>query len=90
MDKSENRFYREKQPENPSAFPQLSVESGQRDAHGDVIEPFTASQNGMTLRDYFAGKVLVGLVLKSVINSNNAQIARSCYAMADEMLKVRG
>lgn len=36
------------------AFPQLSIESGERNGHGDLIAPITASQGGMSKRDYFA------------------------------------
>jgi hypothetical protein len=36
------------------AFPQLIIESGERDGHGDQIDPITASEGGMTVRQYFA------------------------------------
>ena len=41
------------------AFPQLSIESGERDGHGDLIDPITASHGGMTLRSYAAIKLKV-------------------------------
>lgn len=59
-------------PENPPAFPV---------GHNDMC-------NGMTLRDWFAGQALVGL-LASTMNSDNAVFARSAYRFADVMLLER-
>jgi len=44
---------------------------------------------GMTLRDYFASKVLQGL-LASGLDQPKFEFARKSYEMADEMLKARG
>lgn len=53
---------------------------------------------GMTLRDYFAAKVLSGYMatsypaegLKHVsVEENDAMIAQHCYALADAMLAER-
>lgn len=57
--------------------------------------------NGMSLRDYFAGKTLEGMLSDSAgINEETGRkfsipddaelIAACCYAMADAMLKARG
>jgi hypothetical protein len=43
---------------------------------------------GMTLRDYFAAKVLQGL-LASGLDQPKFEFARKSYEMADEMLKAR-
>ena len=43
---------------------------------------------GMTLRDYFAAKVLQGL-LASGLDQPKFEYARKSYEMADEMLKAR-
>ena len=43
---------------------------------------------GMTLRDYFASKVLQGL-LASGLDQPKFEFARKSYEMADEMLKAR-
>lgn len=45
-----------------------------------------SSQEGMTLRDYFAGMALIGL---SGRHMTCAVIARSCYDLADSMLNMR-
>lgn len=44
------------------AYPQLSIEAGQRDGHGDLIDPITASKGGMTLRDAVAIAALQGML----------------------------
>jgi len=46
------------------------------------------SYSGMTLRDYFASKVLQGL-LASGLDQPKFEFARKSYEMADEMLKAR-
>ena len=53
---------------------------------------------GMTLRDYFAAKVLqgvmssveMGIVFSKGDKPPSDEIAESCYAMADAMMKTRG
>ena len=47
-----------------------------------------AVTGGMTLRDYFAAKVLQGL-LASGLDQPKFEFARKSYEMADEMLKAR-
>lgn len=74
------------------AFPRTSRIEGSRDMD---------SQQGMTLRDYFAAQVLTGLIanddaLQRVINSaqgrqpihapDNFKLAAFCYTIADAML----
>lgn len=47
---------------------------------------------GMSLRDYFAGKALCGLMSKvgcPKFDKNNAERAQSCYWIADAMLTAR-
>jgi hypothetical protein len=46
------------------------------------------NETGMTLRDYFAAKVLQGL-LASGLDQPKFEFARKSYEMADEMLKAR-
>lgn len=45
----------------------------------------------MSMRDYFAGQALVGLLGNSRVKDNisNDSVAASCYAMADAMMKER-
>ena len=55
------------------------------------------SQSGMTLRDYFAAKVLqgvmssleMGIVFSKGDKPPSDEIVESCYAMADAMMKER-
>lgn len=55
------------------------------------------SQSGMTLRDYFAAKVLqgvmssleMGIVFSKGDKPPSDEIVESCYAMADAMMKAR-
>lgn len=54
--------------------------------------PYTKSQEGMSLRDYFAGQAVAGLLSDKnffLANPNNG-IALTCYELADAMLKARG
>jgi hypothetical protein len=45
---------------------------------------------GMTLRDYFAAKVVQGLFSSGVLpKATDQQIARAAYDFADAMLEVR-
>lgn len=44
------------------AYPQLSIEAGGRDGHGDLIEPYPTSEGGMSLRDWYAGMALQGMM----------------------------
>ena len=43
---------------------------------------------GMTLRDYFAGQVLIGLSIRRE-GATDENDARNAYALADAMLKAR-
>jgi hypothetical protein len=46
--------------------------------------------HGMTLRDYFAAKAMLGYMSGENIGWNGSKIARESYALADAMLEVRG
>lgn len=71
-----------------AAFPQLEVVSSERDGHGDVIEPFTSSAGGMTLRDWFAAQALFCASQKT--NGFDPQwLAATAYIIADAMLRER-
>ena len=45
--------------------------------------------NGMTLRDYFAAKVMQGSIDSSWFHSDHNRSAKWCYEVADAMLKAR-
>ena len=52
--------------------------------------PYVKAQEGMSLRDWFAGQVLQGLSSNADRwVSTNEVIAKSCYEAADAMLKAR-
>jgi len=61
-----------------------------------ATEDYTG-QDGMTLRDYFAARVLqgvmssveMGIVFSKGDKPPSDEIAESCYAMADAMMKAR-
>jgi hypothetical protein len=64
--------------------------------YADGVRP-SGFDNGMTLRDYFAGKVLqgvmssveMGIVFSKGDKPPSDEIVESCYAMADAMMKAR-
>jgi hypothetical protein len=70
----------------------------------DMHNPFafpreyrTGGRDGMTLRDYFAGQALVGLLAARHINPHDYPLKRAAeisaeksYAIADAMLEARG
>lgn len=68
------------------AFPRPRSVDGS--GHYDVAIP---AQEGMTLRDWFAGQVLANSVLAPYHNSgwNEYSVARNAYALADAMIKER-
>lgn len=78
MDQKENRVYRETPPaDGGPAFPVVRDGVAQNDAWG-----------GMSLRDYFAGKVLSSL-LDQHRDCDDIEIAKLAYDLADAMLRQR-
>jgi len=72
-----------------SAFPWTYYD---RDSLGQIIP--REHIEGMTLRDYFAAKALIGLVLSRQLpnaseSANTETIAECAYSYADAMLKER-
>jgi hypothetical protein len=62
---------------NPPAFPKTPfIELG-------------TSQNGMTLRDYFAAKAMQGLISIDDLDMHQDDYARVAYLQADAMMKAR-
>lgn len=76
----------ENKPNNPNAFP-IALK--------DNSNPFRSDASGMSLRDYFAAKVLQGISSmedKGTFNTLEEAIERQtkyCYLVADAMLKQR-
>jgi hypothetical protein len=79
---------------NPPAFPHVA-DILQWDGKSTTVK--TLTQNGMTLRDYFAAQALTGAqIWDAVINGKNAQFSASteklaevAYEIADAMLEAR-
>jgi len=73
-------MYKIIKPNNPFAFP-----------YADDLNLY--SQNGMTLRDYFANSVAQSIICQipkaSYLKKNRDKIASEAYNMADAMLKAR-
>jgi len=55
------------------------------------LTPGHYSQEGMSLRDWFAGQVLTGTIAGGNvgINTTYEDLARVCYRQADAMLEAR-
>lgn len=47
------------------------------------------TDGGMTLRDWFAGKAMQGMILLQSYRGTAADMAKESYVMADAMLKAR-
>ena len=83
-------------PENPPAFPndEPDINSGHYEGRYEIL----AHHPGMSMRDWFAGMALQGIVLRprplvrksdgSEINSP-LMVAEYCYTQADAMLTAR-
>ena len=71
-------------PNNPSAFPVIKTETYWV---SDNPLPNTFSEEGMTIRDYFAAKVMQSIYRDNT--SFNEGIAEEAYKMADAMLAER-
>lgn len=66
--------------ENPPAFARPFADNGRGE--------YSADQQGMTLRDYFAGQALAGLCA-APSRSHADELAINAYWIADQMLKIR-
>lgn len=77
-------------PDNPPAFPGNELHS--HPAHGDMMVP----NPGMSLRDWFAGMALSGVVNQCAGDTmppncdHETWFATSAYRIADAMLAARG
>jgi hypothetical protein len=55
-----------------------------------AVKPIDAGQEGMSIRDYFAGQALTGFIANPhYLNHGYDQIAAFAYRTADELLKER-
>lgn len=74
------------------AFPTFDVVAGERDGHGDIIDAYTTSNGGMSLRDYFAGQALAGMLANPSLGSaygRTPTYPKEAYAFADAMMAAR-
>jgi hypothetical protein len=78
-------------PNNPPAFPRPGFDIDTRGYSGDALREKMAMlnepQTGMTLRDYFAAKMLPAI---SELVDTIDEAARDAYRYADAMLEARG
>ena len=78
-------------PENPAAFPGPGPRIGTDEVHGFGI--YADAVPGMTLRDWFAGQVLSGLLASGTFSNTGpgfeAFIADKAGNIADAMLAER-
>jgi len=49
----------------------------------------TFQQEGMSLRDYFAAKVMQAIIGRAYVSLKEAEVALVAYKMADAMLEAR-
>jgi hypothetical protein len=68
------------------AFPQLDIESCERDGHGDLIDPFVTSAGGLSKRELFAGMAMQGLLASGPHDCEAAGIAHDAVLFADALL----
>jgi hypothetical protein len=68
---------------NPPAFPHVA---DILQITGNSATVKTLTQNGMTLRDYFAAKAMQKMIWNLSEDEKNA---KDCYEIADAMLKAR-
>jgi hypothetical protein len=75
-----------------AAFPRPASEYTKSGTCPDGNDPIE-EQNGMSLRDWFAGQALIGYLAaetESFSLGSHYQVAQRAYAMADVMLQQRG
>lgn len=54
---------------------------------GDPRDGMTPSHNGMSLRDWFAGHALAGMMADHEETGSAEEISRAAYSLADAMLR---
>ena len=56
---------------------------------GDKNHDFYVSQDGMDLRDYFAGQIIQGLLANTLNAPNQEIVITAAWGIADAMMKAR-
>ena len=72
--------------EKKTGGPAFPIPHQDIDMNGEFVK---VGFTGMTLRDYFAGQALVGLMTKHALRFRTDEDAEYCYDIADAMLKER-
>jgi len=73
--------------QNPLAFPRPASVGTDYISGGSSPAD---SQQGMELRDYFAGQVIMGCCAGGILSDSDVQkMTRNAYAIADAMLEAR-
>lgn len=67
-----------KQPENPYV-----------NAYGFGTDTYERSQEGITLRDHYAGLAMQGLITHYGMEGTHKVLSETSYSIADSMLKQR-
>jgi hypothetical protein len=68
------------------AFPSGTYTDGHKEDGTPVLLPVN---DGMTLRDWFAGQALASHILRGLQCAENEVVARQAYGLADAMLAQR-
>ncbi len=55
-------------------------------SNGDIVQP---AYSGMTLRDWFAGQALAGLLAAADLGNSPHDLSCACFSVADAMLAAR-
>ena len=72
-------------PSNPPAFPVVETATNGYGSEYEMVTP------GMTLRDYFAGQALIGLLVSdTAFRTDCDSYANQAGKLADAMLKEKG
>lgn len=88
------------EPDNPQAFPRATYVELSDEGHAPPFKGEIQTAEGMSLRDYYAGKALASLVapaFEGAVKQRRApepyvvalETARACYKVADAMLEAR-
>lgn len=70
------------------AFPVRTIVSYVNDPDGS-IKPVYSDSNGMSLRDWFAGQALAGIIRNGILEDFEPEVAARAYRFADAMLAER-
>lgn len=78
-------------PFNPPAFPCEAIGDRNVPAENDYIQTgiHTSKFPGMTLRDWFAGQAVTGLIAQTNEAMSASLLAQEAYMVADAMLAQR-